>query len=182
MVTKKLILIFKSIYMSNEVSKQELITKISVDKGYSVDINGNVFNKDGKQLSIGKSKKGYLSFNIKIEKGGNATRSFVHRLQAYQKFGDKIFEQGVVVRHLNGISTDNSYDNIEIGTYSENSLDVPKEKRIKLSSKANLKYDHEAIINDKKNGLSFSEIMAKHGISSKGTISFILKKSLESTK
>jgi hypothetical protein len=181
MVTKKLIN-FKSICMSIEVSKQELITKLSVDKGYSVDKDGKVFNKDGQEISIGKSKKGYLSFNIRLEKGSNPTRSFVHRLQAYQKFGDKIFETGIVVRHLNGISTDNSYDNIGIGTYSENSLDVPKEKRIKLSSKANLKYNHEAIINDKKNGLSFSEIMAKHGISSKGTISFILKKSLESTK
>jgi len=119
--------------MSIEVSKQELITKLSVDKGYSVDKDGKVFNKDGQEISIGKSKKGYLSFNIRVEKGSNPTRSFVHRLQAYQKFGDKIFETGIVVRHLNGIST-------------------------------------------------FSEIMAKHGISSKGTISFILKKSLESTK
>jgi hypothetical protein len=177
MVTKKLILIFKSIYMSNEVSKQELITKISVDKGYSVDINGNVFNKDGKQLSIGKSKKGYLSFNIKIEKGGNATRSFVHRLQAYQKFGDKIFEQGIVVRHLNGISTDNSYDNIGIGTYSQNSLDVPKEKRVINAS--NPIHNHADIINDRKNGYTYKELMCKYGITSKGTLSFIINKSLK---
>lgn len=167
--------------MSIEVSKQELITKTSFDRGYVVDKSGNVYNKDGKQISIGKSKKGYFSFNIRLEKGVNPTRSFVHRLQAYQKFGDKIFEAGIVVRHLNGESTDNSYENIGIGTYSDNSLDVPKEKRIQQSSKANLKYDHKAIINDRENGLSFNEIMIKHGISSKGTISFILKKSLEST-
>lgn len=164
-------------YMSNEVSKQELITKISVDKGYSVDINGNVFNKDGKQLSIGKSKKGYLSFNIKIEKGGNATRSFVHRLQAYQKFGDKIFEQGIVVRHLNGISTDNSYDNIGIGTHSQNSLDIPKEKRIINAS--NPIHNHVDIINDRKNGYTYKELMCKYGITSKGTLSFIINKSLK---
>lgn len=168
--------------MSVEVNKQKVITKTSVERGYSVDKDGNVFNKDNKKLSIGKSKKGYLSFNIRLDKDSNPTRSFVHRLQAYQKFGDKIFEDGIVVRHLNGISTDNSYDNIDIGTYSQNSLDVPKEKRIRMSSQANLKYNHEAIINDRKNGLSFSQIMAKHGISSKGTVSFIIKNSLESEK
>ena len=168
--------------MSNEMNKQKLIVLASFDRGYVVDKDGKVFNKEGKQLSIGKSKKGYLSFNIRLEKGQNATRSFVHRLQAYQKFGEKIFDEGIVVRHLNGDSTDNSYDNIGIGTYSQNSLDVPKEKRIELSSKANLKHDHEAIINDRNNGLSFSEIMVKHGISSKGTISFILKNSMLSTK
>ena len=74
-----------------------------------------IFNKDGKQLSIGKSSKGYLSFNIRLSKGSKPTRSFVHRLQAFQKFGEKIFKDGIVVRHLNGVSTDNSYDNIGIG-------------------------------------------------------------------
>lgn len=41
----------------------------------------------------------------------------IHRLQAYQKFGDKIYEDGIVVRYLNGDRYDNSYDNIGIGTY-----------------------------------------------------------------
>jgi len=163
--------------MSNEVSKQELITKNSVDKGYSVDKDGKIFNKDGKQLSIGKSLKGYLSFNIRLSKGSKPTRSFVHRLQAYQKFSEKIFKDGIVVRHLNGVSTDNSYDNIGIGTHSQNSLDVPKEKRIINAS--NPIHNHKDIINDRENGYTYKELMDKYNITSKGTISFIINKSLK---
>ena len=164
------------------MTKQEQITRVSNERGYVVDKNGVVTNIDGKTISLGKTAKGYFSFNIRLEKGQNPTRSFVHKLQAFQKFGDTIFEENVVVRHLNGLSTDNSYENIGIGTQSENMLDIPKEKRVLTASQANLKYNHQDIINDRNNGFTFTEIMAKYDISSKGTVSFIIKKSLESTK
>ncbi len=159
-----------------------MITRNSNERGYVVDENGIVTNNNGKSISLSKTKKGYLSFNIRLEKGLNPTRSFVHKLQAFQKFGDIIFGEDMVVRHLNGVSTDNSYENIGIGTQSENMLDIPKEKRVYTASKANLKYNHHDIINDRNNGFSFTELMVKYDISSKGTISYIIKKSLESTK
>jgi len=159
------------------MTKQEEITRASKERGYVVNNEGLVFNGMGKQLSIGKSSKGYLSFNIRLDKESNPTRSFVHRLQAFQKFGDEIFKDGIVVRHLNGISTDNSYGNIGIGTCSENSLDIPKEKRIINAS--NPIHNHEDIINDRKNGYSYKELMDKYSITSKGTISFIINKSLK---
>jgi hypothetical protein len=165
--------------MKKCMSKQEEITRRSAERGYYVDKKGEVYNSNYLKLSLSKSGKGYLSFNIRLNSGENSTRSFVHRLQAFQKFGEEIFKEGIVVRHLNGDSTDNSYDNIAIGTQSDNVLDVPKENRIKNSSNANKKYDHKAILKDREDGLSFSEIMAKHGISSKGTVSFIIKQSLE---
>jgi hypothetical protein len=162
------------------MTKQQLIVLKSVEKGYYVDKNGYVFNKNGKKLSANKCKNGYLSFNIRLGKGEKPTRSFIHKLQAFQKFGAEMFLDGIVVRHLNGESTDNSYENIEIGTYKDNSLDIPKDKRVINSSKANKKYDHNEIIKDANNGYTFSQIMDKYGIKSKGTISFIINKSLES--
>jgi hypothetical protein len=68
------------------MNKQEQITRSSKEKGYSVDKDGKVLNKDGKIISLSKNNKGqgYLSFNIRIN-GSNPTRSFVHRLQAFQK-------------------------------------------------------------------------------------------------
>ena len=68
--------------------------------------------------------------------------------------------------------------NIKTVTLSDNSLDIPKEKRVLNAS--NPKHDHEKIIQDFKNGYKYKEIMEKYGIKSKGTISFIINKSLKS--
>ena len=78
---------------------------------------------------------------------------------------------------MNGDSTDNTYDNIGIGTESDNMMDVPKEKRIINAS--NPTYDHETILKDRKNGFTYKELMEKYSIPSKGTISFIINKSLK---
>jgi len=160
------------------LSKQKQILKIVKERGYVVDVEGNVFNPEGKQLalytSVGKWK-GYKSFTVKFE--GHYTKCSVHKLQAYQKFGDAVFEDNIVTRHLNGISTDNSFHNISIGTQSQNMLDVPKEKRIITVS--NPKHDHEAILADIASGMKYKQVMEKYGISSKGTLSFIVNKSLK---
>ena len=160
------------------MTKQEEITRLSKEKGYYVDKKGDVFNKDGKSISLSSNNKGtgYKSFNIRVN-GSNPTRSFVHRLQAFQKFGDVIFKEDMVIRHLNGDSLDNSFENIGIGTLSDNMLDIPKEKRVLNAS--NPKHDHEKIIQDFKNGYTYKEIMEKYGITSKGTVSFIVNKSLK---
>jgi hypothetical protein len=151
------------------MNKQEEIIRLSKDKGYYVDKDGKLFNSNGKELSLTKNGKGegYLSFNIRVN-GSKPTRSFIHKLQAYQKFGDEIFKKGIVVRHA---------DNILIGTQSDNMQDIPSERRIITAS--NPTYDHKDIIESIKNGLTYQEIMNKFGIKSKGTISFILNKSLE---
>jgi hypothetical protein len=162
------------------MTKQEEITRVSNEKGYRVDIDGNVFNRNDTKVSLSVSKKGYASFNIRLSKCQNPTRSFVHRLHAFQKFGEIIFSEDVVVRHLNGISTDNSIDNIGIGSQSDNMLDIPKKIRVKNSSDSNLKHNHNTIISDRNSGMKYSEIMVKHNITSKGTISFIIKESLKS--
>jgi hypothetical protein len=39
----------------------------------------------------------------------------IHRLQAFQKYG-VLYEEGTVVRHLNGDPGSNAWDNIAIGT------------------------------------------------------------------
>jgi hypothetical protein len=163
------------------MNKQEEITRLSKEKGYYVDKEGNLFNCKGQKLSTSKNNKGngYLSFNIRLN-GSKPTRSFIHRLQAFQKFGENLFDDNILVRHLNGVSTDNSYDNILIGTQFDNMLDIPKEQRILNAS--NPTHDHENIIKDRTLGYTYKQLMEKYGISSKGTISFILNKSLKINK
>ena len=167
------------------MSKQSELTKISFTKGYRVSTEGYVVSPKGKIINTSISTQGYSSFNIRHK--NLVTRSFVHRLQAYQKFGDKIFKSGIVVRHLNGNSLDNSWENIVIGTQSDNIKDICPSIRKSKAIKASRKMQDTArsfeerckIYEDLKNKVPYSEIMKRHNVSSKGTLSFMKNKSEE---
>lgn len=106
----------------------------------------------------------------------------IHRFIGYKKFGDRIFDKSLHVRHLDSNSLNNSYDNIGIGTFSENMMDKSPELRRDTAIKASLaakKHDHEKIIDLHKKGYSYDKIMNELGTKSKGTISFIIRKSME---
>lgn len=157
------------------MSQHNELIKLSALKGYTVNNDGVLFNKKGDQINLGVTKSNYKTFNLR-QKNGGPRRVFIHKLQAYQKYGEDAFMEGIVVRHLDGNSLNNSFENIAIGTQSDNMMDIPKEKRILKASHP--KHDHAAIVQDKINGLTIKEIMAKYSISSKGTVSFIINKSL----
>lgn len=157
-----------------KLSKHNIRLLRAYDMGYRVSPEGEIINRKGDILK-GSVQNGYARMSIRIDKISNPV--FVHRLQAYLKFGNEIFKESIEVRHLNGNSLDNSFKNIAIGTHSDNMQDIPKEKRMLKSSLANLKHDHKDIICDRNNGMKYSEIMLKYGISSKGTVSYIINKS-----
>ena len=98
--------------------------------GYRFDFNTQELvlisgkRRDGRRVL---SKFTYPTFSVKLS-GCNFT-VFVHRLAMYQVYGDILFEQGVVVRHLNDIPTDLRFENLAVGTSSDNILDIPPEKR-----------------------------------------------------
>ena len=164
------------------MSKQNVLLKKVSKKGYSVSKDGKTITSfTGKVLKprVMNRGKGYFCFGVRDDDIPSRP-VLVHRLQAYQKFGEKIFEKGIQVRHLDGNSMNNSWENIAIGTQSENSMDRPRDERIRNAS--NPIYNHSDIIEDWTNGMSYSKIMKKYDISSKGTVSFIINKSLESQK
>lgn len=149
------------------------------EKGYRI-------NKEGKIYYKNNLRKGYIQYHGKIPYLKLSIRLKdkicnipVHRLQAYQKYGDRLFENGMEVRHLNGNSLDNSYDNIAIGTHSENMFDKSKEERLKQANIATSymkKHNHEKIYDYYIKCKSYKETMKKFNISSKGTLHFILEK------
>lgn len=143
------------------------------NRGYRINDEGHAISPHGKVLKPYKTPKGYYRFNIRINKvTGNV---FYHRLMAYQKYGELLFAANCV-RHLNGNSIDNSYDNIEIGSWSDNMMDIPKEIRVRKSANANIKYKNiDEIRNYYNNCKSYKETMERYGISSKGTLYHILK-------
>lgn len=146
--------------------------KIAYDKGYYVDKSGNVFyhNKQRKLTDY----QGYKRFNIRHN--GKVIRVKVHQLQAYQKYGNELFNDNIVVRHLNGNPSDNSYDNIAIGTASDNMMDIPEEIRKQKALHATsftIKYNHRDIYDFYIKTKSYKQTMEKFGIKSKNTINQI---------
>ena len=163
------------------LSKEQQNIILAYNKGYRVDNDGNVW-LGNKQRQLYKSwnttkTRAYFAFAIRNEEGKPRPIK-VHKLQAYQKFGDKIFEPGIVVRHLNDDSFDNSYENIEIGSISTNMKDMPKEKRIELAkhaSKSLIKYNAEQVKAFYEKCKSYKETMEHFGIKSKSTLANIIK-------
>jgi hypothetical protein len=148
------------------------------EKGYRVKDNV-VYGIVKKQpLKLSCSKSGYLFFNVKF--GSKTVKVFLHRLVAYEKYQDKLLEPGILVRHLNGNSKDNSFGNICIGTQTENMLDRSPEERLNHAIKASSsirKFTNEKVNQiklDHSNGLGYKALMEKYGITSKGTLHYIL--------
>lgn len=149
------------------------IERFAYNNGYRVLQDGSVISPKGEKLSGRINTHGYLAYGITRNR-----KLYAHRLQAYQKFGDKIYESGIEVRHLNGERTDNSYDNIEIGTHSDNMMDIHRDIRLANAIKASqaiVKWDTDEIVRLHNNGCSYREIMSITGITSKGTLSYIIK-------
>ena len=150
----------------------------AIAKGYVVNKNGDVYYKD-KPRTLTLNSTGYFEFSIRCDGEKRPQNVLVHRLQAYQKFGDKIFEPGIVVRHLDGNPANNTYDNIEIGTHQQNMMDIPVEQRIahaKHAASAMIKYDADEIKKYHAEVKSYAKTMVHFNISSKGTLNHILNK------
>lgn len=146
--------------------------------GYRVSETGQLFNPRGRKLSANVSGTGYFRFRI-TKHGGQI---LVHRLLGYQKYGERIYDPNLCMRHLDGNPLNNTWSNVVIGTDSENMMDKPPHIRILgalASAKVNTKHNHAKVIELHKSGLSYKRIMAELGISSLGTISFIIRKSME---
>ena len=108
------------------ISNQSIIE--AYNRGYRVTKDGSILNSKKEIIKLVLKQKYYV-FGIRINNKIN--NIFIHRLQAYQKFGNKIFEDKIIVRHLNGNPLDNSCDNIDIGYVKDNLFDIPIEQRIK---------------------------------------------------
>jgi len=150
------------------------ILKEAKSKGYYADEYGKIYS--AKKLISLRNRDNRLNFTIRYY--GKRVTIAVHKYVAYLKYGDKIFDDGIEVRHLNGNSLDNSYENILIGTHSDNMLDIPKNVRIKKAisaSSKNRKFGDDIIkniMNDKNNGMSYSKLCEKYN-TSKSTLSYL---------
>lgn len=157
----------------------EKVEKVAHAHGYRVLEDGTFIGPRGKVLKTEVNEKGYLYVAVKLKACGKRKLK-VHRLQAYQKFGDALYAEGIMCRHLNGNCKDNSAENIAIGTASDNMMDMPREARVARAWKAAAArkdaYPLEVIRGvreDLENGMSYSEVKRKYGVKSDGTIFYM---------
>ncbi len=127
------------------------------------------------------NKNGYVSHHIYLN--GYNTNLEIHRLVAYQKYGDEIFKIGIEVRHIDGDRTNFMESNIIIGTHQDNMLDIPSNIRLNSAMIAT-KYirrfnDLEVIeiLNDRKDGMTYKQLCEKWN-TSKSTLSYFFNHSL----
>lgn len=161
--------------METKLSKSNIALLSAFNKGYDIDKQGNIINSNGKPIKQCSKTNDYKSFSFRIDY--KIKKIYIHRFQAYKKFGDEIFQEGVEVRHLDGNKENNSFDNIEIGTKSQNMMDMSPLLRFKKSNHATSfvkKYDKEEVRLFYSKNKSYQKTMEKFYISSKGTLHFIL--------
>ena len=153
-----------------EMSKSSEAVLYAYEKGYRVDPFGNVLSPSGSKRKLRTQKiRNYfrLYFTVGVPFGSYPVR--VSRLAAYQKYGMRALAPDTQVRHLNGNSLDNSYDNIAIGSQSENMMDRSIADRAKHAQWAGLhrsdSIDWGPIDTDRSAGMSYNQLAKKYQIS-----------------
>lgn len=165
------------------MSNSDLMVLQLYNKGYRI-IKGEFINPKGKKLKLMYSKDGYLKTGgYLLENKLKCTSVRIHKLVAYQKYGDKIFKENIEIRHKDNNKLNNLEDNILIGTHSENMMDFPKEKRIAIARKNKeilRRFDDNTvknIRNDRNCGFTYKMLCEKYN-TSKSTLSFLFNKAM----
>lgn len=91
---------------------------------YFISKCGKVFSNIRKRnLKATINRKGYYYLTLRCKKTNKSIHKFVHRLVCLTFIGES---NGLVVRHLNGNSKDNRFENLIYGTQSDNEQDSIK--------------------------------------------------------
>lgn len=150
------------------------------NRGYRVinEIVYSPYREEPRVLQI--SNTGYYVFNVSRDPVP------VHRLVAYQKYGNTIFEPGIEVRHRDSNKLNNQEDNILIGSHVDNMQDKSPKLRLKSSIAAATgirrftDFEIEEIRKFHKG--SYKETMKTFDISSKGSLHYILNTQYQTKK
>ncbi len=160
------------------MSKSNDALRKAAFRGYTVLADGSVVGPRGSPLSLQRVPSGHLRFNVSL--GNDRYPVFVHRLVAFNKYGEDALKERVEVRHLNGIPTDNRAENIGIGSHSDNLMDQPAAVRVRRAKHASVslrKLSDKQVSemrSDRAKGALYRELCAEYGVS-KSTVSYIVR-------
>lgn len=163
-------------------SKSDTVMLGAIKKGLRIEKDGTVIGTRGvpikgsllRRSKKDKSSKVYLGAKYRYR--GQAAKVMFHRLQAYTKFGDALFEKGTKTRHGDGGALDNSWDNINIGTHAVNMQDIPaKERRASCVKKLSDDQVREVLKLYDLGGCSYAKLGRQYGVG-RGTIRRYVKR------
>lgn len=119
--------------------------RIAFSQNYRVDLEtGMIYGPRGVLSPKRAAKQRYATATLHVHENGVRSQWSipVHRIIGYAKYGEKMFEEGMVIRHLDG-NVDNWHpDNLMLGTQSENQMDKPAEVRIRMAKTARAAQGH----------------------------------------
>ena len=158
--------------------------KLAYERGYRIR-NCVAYNPQGKKINTWENTNGYYIFKIVRGSRSNFTKKIVHvlvhRLVAYQKYGDIIFNFECV-RHIDGNKSNNSHENIRCGSHKQNMGDVPQKVRMQKSVAASSKlrkFTNKQVLEIKsfhQKTNSYKKTMEKFDIKAKSTLWEILNR------
>lgn len=149
--------------------------------GYRVSTDGLVMSPSGKLRVVDLGAQGYARISVRPEKGKNPTEVRIHKLVAYQKYGERAFREGMLVRHRDGNKANIKPRNILIGTQHQNMMDRPATERRAHAKKAALytrklsSEQADALRRDHDGGLGYKRLSKKYGIS-KSAVRSVLRR------
>lgn len=113
-----------------ELSNKNKAIIEAYERGYRVTEDGQFIGFRGEIREDYYIPGKYPEFKLKKAKQRIKTTTIrIHRFAAYCFYGDKIFEPGIIVRHLNDDKLDYSKANIALGTYQDNADDRKRNKK-----------------------------------------------------
>jgi len=132
------------------ISNRAIVDAFS--KGYRCQEDGTILKPDGSVQKLCGSSLGYKRFGYIFE--GRTQSLLAHRFVMFCRVGDKLFTKGLFVLHRNDIGTDNSLDNLYLGTAKDNGRDrVYNKKMVKRGTYKMLYgeiYNHYLVFGQKK--------------------------------
>lgn len=153
--------------------------------GYKITVEGVAISPTGleRKLRCNKddNRRTYWHFTVQDPITKISRPVPVHILQAIQKFGADAVKSADLVRHLDGDSLNNHYDNIALGTHTDNYMDRTPESRREHALKAarvQRKLSDEDVARLRalhKTGRSGNSLAEEFGLS-KSTVSYIVNK------
>lgn len=153
-------------------------TQRAYQSGYRITAQGRMIDPQGQPVT-GAIKDGLKLSTINCS--GVSISIYHHELQAYQKYGNLLFEDGNMIHHKNRLLLDNAWENISLYNADGLPLEVPEQVIYDNSLHGHrkpkrTKYNHTAIKQFHEACRSYKKTMDHFGIKSKGTLHKILKK------
>lgn len=109
--------------------------ELVIQRGYYTK-DGILYNNKNEKIKYACDTHGYPMIFFRLNCKQIIVR--IHRLVAYHKYGDVIFNKNVMVRHLDDDKLNFKESNIAIGNHKDNYYDMTLEKRIGNTGKNKL--------------------------------------------